>query len=60
MRHCFNQLVPAPKQRTMTKGEVFQLIVDLRASELRKAGCGQRVIHLYDDWRDHVRAENNR
>lgn len=51
VKECFTRLVPAPKAKTMTSKEVFNLIAELRRSELEKAQCGSRVIEMWEDYR---------
>lgn len=51
VRECFTRLVPAPKAKTMTSKEVFNLISELRRSELEKAQCGSRVVSMWEDYR---------
>lgn len=48
---CFERLVPAPKQATMTTKQVLVLIAKLRRSELEKAQCGNRVVKMWEDYR---------
>lgn len=48
---CFNSIVPAPKQDTLTKRDIVRLIGDLKKSEASKQGCGKRLINYYDTQR---------
>jgi hypothetical protein len=50
LRECFDRLVAAPERGALTEKRVVRLIRDLRRSELEKAGCGDRVIALWDDY----------
>jgi hypothetical protein len=52
VKACFDKLVPAPKQATMTQKQVLILIAKLRKSELEKANCGHRVISMWQDYQD--------
>jgi hypothetical protein len=49
VKQCFDRLVPAPKQETMTTKQVLTLISKLRRSELEKAQCGKRVVSMWED-----------
>lgn len=49
---CFNSIVPAPKQATLTKRDIVRLIGDLKKSEASKQGCGKRLINFYDAQRE--------
>lgn len=50
IKACFDKLVPAPKQTTMTTKQVLVLIAKLRKSELEKANCGHRVVSMWQDY----------
>ena len=50
VKACFDRLVPAPKQATMTTKQVLILIAKLRKSELEKAQCGKRVVSMWEDY----------
>lgn len=49
---CFNSIVPAPKQDTLTKRDIVRLIGDLKKSEAAKSACGKRLIGFYDAQRE--------
>ena len=54
VRACFDRVVAAPalkRGERLTQKRTFQLIADLRRSELEKAGCGKRVVGMWDDYR---------
>jgi hypothetical protein len=48
IRTCIDRLTPMPKPGPMSRREAAALIADLRASEVRKTRCGQRMIQSYD------------
>lgn len=50
IKQCFEKLVPAPKQATMTTKQVLVLIAKLRKSEIEKAQCGNRVVQMWEDY----------
>lgn len=56
MRDCFERLVEAPAPSRMNERRVVKLIVELRRSELEKAGCGDRVVGIWDGYAAAVRA----
>jgi hypothetical protein len=47
-------LVPTPKGKVLTQSQVFKLVAALRRSEIEKAGCGQRVLGLYDTYAQEI------
>lgn len=50
IRQCFRKLTQRPAgDGALTDKEVVEIIGNLRRSELRLSGCGQRLIKLYDD-----------
>jgi hypothetical protein len=49
---CFDSIVPAPKQATLTKRDIVRLIGDLKKSEQSKSQCGKRLIGYYDAQRE--------
>jgi hypothetical protein len=48
LRTCFDRLVPAPQQQTMTARELIGLVAALKRSELEKSQCGKRLLKFYD------------
>lgn len=60
VKQCFEKLVPAPKQKTMTTKEVLVLIGKLRRSEIEKAQCGNRVVQMWEDYQVSYGAEEGR
>jgi hypothetical protein len=60
IKQCFDKLVPAPKQATMTTKQVLVLIAKLRRSELEKAQCGKRVVSMWEDYQVSYGAKEGR
>jgi hypothetical protein len=60
VKQCFDKLVPAPKQATMTTKQVLVLIAKLRRSELEKAQCGKRVVSMWEDYQTSYGANEGR
>lgn len=50
IRHCIATTVPEPAA-IKTKADVMRVIAELRASEVAKTKCGQRLLALYDKHR---------
>lgn len=44
LQHCFDEVVPRPTEAPLTSGQVFDLIVKLKESELEKTLCGRRLL----------------
>ena len=49
LRTCFDTTVGAPAgEGALTSGQIFQLISDLKRSELEKSACGKRLLRFID------------
>lgn len=53
IRVCFDTLTPRPAgEGALTVGEVYDLVAQLRTSELRLSRCGKRLINWVDGLRN--------
>lgn len=48
LRTCFDSLVPEPQKATLSGGDIYQLIAELKVSELNKSECGKRLLSWVD------------
>jgi hypothetical protein len=58
-RACFEKVTTFPKNvKRLTEKQAFDLIVQLKRSELEKNGCGQTVIAKWDAYATAAREAN--